>query len=321
MIARGSMTVPCALITLAVLLLATSRASAWEQQYRYPVKVKVSGFGSSDSRVAGIGSRFPHADADWDVAAGQPRREILCPRRGYSVALGMRPFFASLIGSSKVLSKGAEGGWLNFQGQLRIPSDKTQWEFYANLDMWDKIGLRLEYLPWSWGGSGHIPTDGNFGGLLLKKDDGINSDLNITSFLIGADYEVAFGRDLIFGPNADLYVTKWSQSVTKDTGEGLDFSQTILQPAIGAHVRYEPTNTGYFSWFKPAIEGRFSWMSFNGLGLSTWDLGAGIAPPVSRNVDAGIKVGYKQWKLDGSRGRLFADVDVEGLYLDLSLQF
>jgi hypothetical protein len=62
-------------------------------------------------------------------------------------------------------------------------------------------------------------------------------------------------------------------------------------------------------------------MSFNGLGLSTWDIGAGIAPPVSKNVDAGIKLGYKQWKLDGNRGRLFADVGVEGLYLDLSLQF
>jgi len=38
-------------------------------------------------------------------------------------------------------------------------------------------------------------------------------------------------------------------------------------------------------------------------------------------MDAGIKLGYKQWKLDGNRGRLFADVGVEGLYLDLSLQF
>ena len=62
-------------------------------------------------------------------------------------------------------------------------------------------------------------------------------------------------------------------------------------------------------------------MSFAGLGLSTWDVGAGIAPPVSRNVDAGIKAGYKQWRLDGNRGRLFTDVSVEGLYLDFALQF
>src|SRR5271157_2148 len=321
MIARGAMKVPCALITLAVLLLATSQAPAWDQQYRYPIKVRVSETGSADARVAGIGSGSPHAGADWEMAAGQARREILCPRRGYSLALGMRPFFSTLTGSTKVISKGGEGSWLNLQGHLRLPADKTQWEFYANLHMWDKIGLRLEYLPWSWGGPGHMPTDSNFGGLLLKKDDGINSDLNITTFLIGADYDVAFGRDLIFGPNADLYIIKWAQRVARDAGEGVDFSQTLLQPAIGAHVRYEPSNTGYFSWFKPALEGRFNWMSFNGLGLSTWDIGAGIAPPVSKNVDAGIKLGYKQWKLDGNRGRLFADIGVEGLYLDLSLQF
>lgn len=62
-------------------------------------------------------------------------------------------------------------------------------------------------------------------------------------------------------------------------------------------------------------------MNFDGLGLSTWDMAAGIAPPVSRNVDAGIKLGYKQWKLEGNRNRLFADIAVEGPYLDLSLQF
>ncbi|HMK35960.1 MAG TPA: hypothetical protein VK463_12880, partial [Desulfomonilaceae bacterium] len=101
----------------------------------------------------------------------------------------------------------------------------------------------------------------------------------------------------------------------------LDFTQTILQPTIGAHIRYEPANTGYFSWFKPYMEGRFSWMSFAGLGLSTWDVAAGVAPPVSRNVDAGIKIGYKQWKLDGNRGRLYPDMGVEGVYLDFSLLF
>ena len=204
MIARGAMKVPCALITLAVLMLATSQAPAWDQQYRYPIKVRVSESRSADARVAGIGSGSPNARADWEMAAGQARREILCPRRGYALALGMRPFFSTLTGSTKVVSKGGEGSWLNLQGHLRLPADKTQWEFYANLHMWDKIGLRLEYLPWNWGGPGHMPTDGNFGGLLLKKDDGINSDLNITTFLIGADYDVAFGRDLIFGPNADL---------------------------------------------------------------------------------------------------------------------
>jgi hypothetical protein len=186
--------------------------------------------------------------------------------------------------------------------------------------MWDKIGLRLEYLPWNWGGPGHMPTDGNFAGLLLKKDDGINSDLNITTFLIGADYDVAFGRDLIFGPNADLYIIKWGQRVARDAGEGVDFLNDIAACDWGP-CQIRAFKTGYFSWFKPALEGRFNWMSFNGLGLSTWDIGAGIAPPVSKNVDAGIKLGYKQWKLDGNRGRLFADVGVEGLYLDLSLQF
>ncbi len=62
-------------------------------------------------------------------------------------------------------------------------------------------------------------------------------------------------------------------------------------------------------------------MSVSGLGLSTWDLGLGVAPPLSRNVDAGVKLGYQQWKLDGNRGRLYVDVDVEGFFLDMSLRF
>jgi hypothetical protein len=306
---------------LAVLLIAASQAGAWDQQYRYPLKVRVSDTDASDSRGRAAGIAGRDTGPDWDVAAGQARREILCPKRGYTLALGVRPFFSNLSGTAKVVSRAREGTPLSLTGHLRLPPDATLWEFYTFIRMWDKITGRLEYLPWQWTGSGHIPSDGNFSGLALKAGDSLNSDLTITSIVVGADYDVSFGRDLVFGPNGDLWVIKWSQRVTKYTGDSMDFTQTILQPAIGAHLRYEPTNTGYFSWFKPYMEGRFSWMSFAGLGLSTWDFGAGVAPPVSRNVDAGIKIGYKQFRLDGNRSRLFADVGVEGLYLDFSLQF
>ncbi len=318
--ARGAMRNPWAPITLVIFLLATGWASAWEQ-YRYPIKVRVSGANPSDATVESTAKQSARWAGDWEVAAGQPRRQILCPRKDYAFALGMRPYFASVTGSTKVVSRGGEGTFLNLYGHLRMPTDVTLWEFYAYLKAWDKINLRLEYTPWAWGGPGHVSGEGNFAGLLLKKDDAVQSELNITSFVIGADYDVLFGRDLIFGPNADLHLIKWVERVSKDGAAGVDFSQTLIQPAIGAHVRYQPTNTGYFSWFKPYLEGRFSWMSFAGLGLSTWDAGVGIAPPLSRNVDAGIKAGYKQWRLDGNRGRLFADVSVEGLYLDFSLQF
>ena len=96
---------------------------------------------------------------------------------------------------------------------------------------------------------------------------------------------------------------------------------TLLQPDIGAHVRYEPLNTGYFSWFSPYLEGRLSWMSFSGLALSTWDFGLGVAPPLSRNVDGGVKFGYRQWKLDGIRRLLLVDMGVEGIYVDFNLRF
>jgi len=276
---------------------------------------------STDTGPGGIRSAFRGASNDWETAAGQSRTEILCPRRGYAFAVGMRPFFSNLLGSAKVLSRGGEGTYLNVHGHLRLETERTLWEFYSYLRLWDKIALRLEYLPWQWLGQGHIPSDGNFAGLLFKSDDAINTDLSITSVIIGGDYDVSFGRDLVFGPNGDLYVLKWTQRVAKATGQAADFSQTVLQPAIGAHLRYEPSNTGYFSWFKPHLEARFSWMSFNGLGLSTWDVAAGVAPPVSRNVDAGMKIGYKQWRIDGNRGRLFVDVGVEGPYMDFSLQF
>ncbi|MBI4965118.1 MAG: hypothetical protein HY913_17725 [Desulfomonile tiedjei] len=319
--ARGLTRIPCALLVLAVMLMATSVADAWEQQYRYPVKIRVSGTDQPDVTSGGVGRASRFGPSDWEVAAGQARREVLCPKRGYAFALGMRPFFSTIAGSSKVVSRGGEGTYLNLVGHLRLPPERTLWEFYSYLRVWDRIGLRLEYAPWIWDGPGHVPGDGNFAGLLLKRDDAIQSDLNITTLLIGGDYDVSFGRELTFGPNADLHIIRWTQRVVKGSGESADFSQTILQPAIGAHLRYDPQNTGYFSWFKPYLEGRFSWMNFGGLGLSTWDLAAGVAPPVSRNVDAGFKIGYKQWKIDGNRGRLFADVGVEGPYLDFALQF
>lgn len=318
---RGPISIPCAVLILAIILVAAGMANAWDQQYRYPVKIRVSGTESYGGRGGGFGSASVYNPSDWEVAAGQSRREILCPRRGYAIALGLRPFFTSLTGSTKVVSKGGEGTFLNLVGHFRVPQDVTMWEFYSYLRLWDRIALRLDYAPWTWTGSGHVPYDGDFAGLLLKKDDGIQTDLSITSLTIGADYDVSFGRELIFGPNADFHVIKWTQRVAKNSGDSADFSQTLLQPAIGVHGRYEPTNTGYFSWFKPYAEARFTWMSFAGLGLATWDVGAGVAPPVSRNVDAGVKLGYKQWKVDGNRGRLFADVAVEGPYLDFSLQF
>lgn len=329
MTARGIMRTPCALMLIAVVLMAATHAGAWENKYKYPLKVKTSdrvSDGVSDveaarARLGGVNSTARGA-ADWEVAAGQARREILCPKRGFNFELGMRPFFATLSGSTKVASKSGEGSYLSLVGHLRVPPDSTLWEFYAGLRAWDKVTVRFDYLPWHWSGLGHIPVDGNFHGVSLKAGDAIQSDLNITSLVLGADYDVAFGRDLTFGPNADLNIIKWMQTVARQPGiEGADFSQTILQPAIGAHIKYEPTNTGYFSWFKPFMEGRFSWMSLTGLALSTWDFGAGVAPPVSRNVDAGMKLGYKQWKIEGSRGRLFADVGVEGPYLDFNLQF
>jgi hypothetical protein len=233
----------------------------------------------------------------------------------------MRPFFSELSGSLKAASRGGEGTFLNLHGHLRLPTDNTLWEVYSHLRIWDKMALRLEYLPWNWSGPGHAGTDGNFAGLVLKKDQAITSSLNITTFLVGGDYDVSFGRDFVFGPNGELHIIKWNQRVETGAGDSADFDRTLMQPSIGGHARFEPAMTGYFSWFQPYFEGRFGWMSFNGLGLSTWDLGAGMAPPVSRNVDAGLKLGYKQWKLYGNRPRFLLDVGVEGLYLDLSLRF
>jgi hypothetical protein len=320
MAARGSTGTVAIIIALA-LFFSSGQVSAWDRDYRFPLKVRTSEMDAVGPNLTEHRSPFRGGQSDWDSAAGQARRPILCPRRGYTLALGMRPYFASLAGTTRVVSAGGEGTYLNLTGHLRLPPDKTQWEFYSYIRMWDRVTLRLEYNPWNWNGSGHSATDGNFRGLLIRKEDDISTDLSITSIVVGGHYDVALGRDLFFGPNADLYVMKWSERVAKVNGEAVDFAQTILQPAIGAHAHYEPLYTGYFSYFKPYVEGRFSWMSFGSLGLSTWDVSAGISPPVSRNVDAGFKIGYKQWKMEGNRNRLFVDVGVEGPYLDFSLQF
>jgi hypothetical protein len=319
--ARGSMRTPCALITLALLLLATGVTSAWDRKFQLPLKVRFPDKGATELGVSPFRASPDTGTNDWNVAAGQSRREILCPKRGYAMSAGTRPFFSNLTGAVKALSKSGEGNYLSLQGHLRLPADVTMWELYTHVRTWDKVTWRVEYTPWTWNGTGHVPTDGNFAGLLLLTNDAVDTQLNLTSFVIGADYDVSFGKDLVFGPNGDFHAIKWSQRVAKGAADGVDFSQSLLQPAIGAHVRYEPSNTGYFSWFKPSIEGRFSWMNFSGLGLSTWDVAACVAPPLSKNVDAGIRAGYKQWRLDGSRSRLFVDVGVEGFYLDFSLRF
>ncbi len=320
MVSRGAMRIPGLIIILVVLIGTAGFAGAFDKPFKYPVKVNVSDNIPSRSGVAGM-DMASGPGVSWDVAAGQSRGEIFCPKRGYSFAMGMKPYFTSLTGASRVLSRGGEGSLLNFHGHLRLPDDKTLWDFYSTIRLYDKIGVRVEYAPWTWSGPGHMSIDSNFAGLALKSGDAIQSELGITNFTIGGDYDVSFGRDLVFGPNADMHIIKWTQRVSKDGGASVDFSQSILQPAIGAHVRYEPTYTGYFSWFKPSLEARFTWMSFDGLGLSTWDASAGIAPPVSRNVDAGFRMGYKQWRLDGTRNRLFTDVTVEGPYMDFALHF
>jgi hypothetical protein len=308
---------------LALLLGTVAIGGAWDGSYRYPVKVRFPALGSTgpgagspeqgNSSVSGLGG--------WRMPAGAAEGTILCPSRDYSFAIGMRPFFSHLRGSARAQSKGGEGSLLNLHGHLRLPADMTQWELYAHLRLWERIAAKIEYWSWQWAGSGHSGTFGDFAGLLLEVDQPITSDLEITTFLVGGDYDVRLSRDVVFGPNADLHVFKWHQRVATQPSGASDFAQTMLQPTIGAHLRYEPMYTGYFSWFKPYLETRFGWMNITGLGLSTWDLAAGVAPPVSTNVDAGVRLGYKQWKLDGHRGRLFADVGVEGMYLDLSLRF
>lgn len=319
MVGRGRMKTWSIMLVPALMFIIVGTAEAFDGNNRFPIKVRVPRWSMSDA--AGIGIRSVDERGGWESAAGASRQEILCPSRDYTFSLGVRPFFANLYGSVKAESRGGEGTLLNLHGHLRLPNQNTLWEVYADLRMWDKITVRAEYLPWLWEGPGHAGTAGNFAGTLFTQDEPINSSLKISTLLVRADYDVSFSRDLVFGPNAEFQMIKWHQRVATELGGATDFNQTILQPTIGAHVRYEPMNTGYFSWFKPYLEGRFGWMSLNGLGLSTWEMAAGIAPPLSRNVDAGIKVGYKQWKVSGTRDRLLADVSVEGLFADFSLRF
>lgn len=318
---RGLQRTPCALLTLVFVLAAVTLAGAWDQKFRFPMKVRVPKASVTDMGIGGIGVASSSVSSDWHSAAGAPAAEILCPKRGYDFALGMRPFFSTLTGSVKAASTGGEGTFLNLHGHLRLPSERTQWELYGHLKLWDKVSVMMEYLPWSWSGPGHMGVDGNFAGLLIKRDTPIMTTLDLTTFRVSADYDVSFGKDLCFGPNGEFNVIKWNQRVVTGDGDSGDFAKTILQPAIGAHVRYDPKNTGYFSWFKPYMEGRFSWMNLDGLGYSIMDLGAGVAPPVSRNVDGGVKLGYKTWRLDGTRKRILTDVGVEGMYMDFSLRF
>ena len=321
MSARGLKRTPCALLSLALLIVSTSLAGAWEQQYRYPIKVKVSGNSISESDMDGPGGICSNTRGGWDNIAGASRRQILCPRKGFDFLIGLRPFFTNVSGLVKAVSKGGEGTPASLRGHLRIPTQNTLWELHADLRMWDKVTFMLSYNPWHWGATGHAGKDGNFAGVLYTLNESIETNLNITSFVLGADYDVSFSDDLIFGPNADFHVIRWDQSLRNSTGDAVDFTQTILQPAIGLHVRYSPTNTGYFSWFKPSLQSRISWMSFAGLGMSTWKFGAGVAPPISENLDVGFVVGYKQWKIDGIRNLLTADVTVEGMYFDFQLRF
>lgn len=320
MLVRGKK-YPVALLALSLVLAIASIADAFDGRYRYPVKVRVSGAEYEGQRSGSMGLAAYDDPGAWGYAAGASSRAILCPRRGFDFVIGARPFFSDLSGNVKALSRGGEGTYLNLHGHLRLPSDNIFWEFYSYVRLWDKVTLRLEYDPWFWSGTGHAATEGNFAGVLFAQDDPIQASLGITQLLAGADYDVSFSDDLVFGPNADFHIIRWNQRVVNKDGVGGDFGQTILQPALGAHARYEPSNTGYFSWFKPYLEGRFSWMSFTGLGLSTWDFGAGVSPPLSRNVDTGMKVGFKQWKMYGNRQRLFTDISVEGVYLDFSFRF
>jgi hypothetical protein len=322
MIAGQKSRIPVALLVIVLCAVWTSLGGAWDSKNRQPVKVRVSGSGSTGPMISS-GPRLAVRDTeyDWAAVAGASRGAIFCPKRGYSFALGMTPFFSGLNGFTRASSQGGEGTFMQLNGHLRLPTENTFWEFYANIRMWDKVTVRFNYRPWNWGGTGHAGADGNFAGLVIFAGDLINSDLNIASYELGADYDVLFGRDLIFGPNVDFHAIKWIQRVAKTDGTSGEYAATMLQPAIGAHIRYEPLNTGYFSWFNPYLEGRFSWMSFNGLGLTTWDFGTGVAPPLSRNVDGGIKLGYRQWKMDGLRKRLLVDVLVEGPYLDFSVRF
>ncbi|MEW6350822.1 MAG: hypothetical protein AB1646_17315 [Thermodesulfobacteriota bacterium] len=321
MIAGEKTRIPCALLAVVLVVVWTGLASAWDKKNRQPVKVRVSGAGASGPFSSGPRYVSERDAYEWGAAAGASRGAIFCPKRGYSFAIGMVPFFSTLTGFTRVSSKGGEGTFMQLNGHLRLPSENTFWEFYTHLRMWDKVSVRFNYRPWNWSGTGHAGTDGNFAGLALTRGDAINSDLSIANFELGADYDVLFGRDLIIGPHADFHIIKWNQRVAKIDGTASDYASTLLQPSIGAHIRYEPLNTGYFSWFNPYLEGRFDWMSFNGLALSTWDFGAGVAPPFSRNVDGGVKVGYRQWKLDGIRKRLLSDVQVEGPFVDFNLRF
>ncbi len=318
---RGPNFIPRILFAVFLAVALSAPAWAWDGRYGYPVKVRNLGARAAHGDLGGIGYDSRAGVSDWSYAAGASRTAILCPKRGYSFELGMRPFFSYLTGSVKALSKGGEGSFLNLRGHLRIPEDKTLWEFYSNLRLWDKVTVRIEYMPWHWGGSGHAGTDGNFAGLLITQNDSLTTDLHITILSAGADYDVSFGRDLVFGPNADLFIIKWTQHVANDIVGSVDFDQTVIQPTIGGHIRYEPTNTGYFSWFKPYLEGRFGWMSFDGLSVYHWNMATGVAPPLSKNVDAGVRVGYKSWKMDGNRRLLYTDVGIEGLYFDFGLRF
>ena len=191
MIAGKMSRIFCTLLVIVLCAVWTGLGVAGDTRYRHPTKVRGSAFGSAGPMDAG-GPRFAGLDTeyDWGAAAGASRREIFCRKRGYSFAVGMVPFFSSMTGAVRVSSKGGEGTFMHLNGHLRLPSDNTFWEFYTNLRMWDKVTVRFNYRPWNWSGTGHASADGNFAGLAISRFDPINSDLNVASFELGADYDV-----------------------------------------------------------------------------------------------------------------------------------
>ena len=69
--ARGPMRTPWASMTLVIFLLAAGWASAWDQkQYRFPIKVRVSGSNQSDARTGTLGTGAARWGGEWDTAAG-----------------------------------------------------------------------------------------------------------------------------------------------------------------------------------------------------------------------------------------------------------
>ena len=157
-------------------------------------------------------------------------------------------------------------------------------------------------------GTGNTTTNKSWDGIPIDAG-GVNTDIDLSHTELGLYYELwDTGFDFDLGVNVKFFDGTVKLQDSSSNTANTSFNETV--PMLYGHFGV-PLPVGF------SIQGDISWISYDSNTFSDYLISVGW----TSNYMIGVELGYRKMAVDYSDGDEYADVTIDGPYLNATLKF